>query len=404
MPTETNRPLAGIRVLDLTNVLAGPFCCYQLALLGAAVIKIERPGEGDLARQLGADADLNAKRMGASFLAQNAGKRSITIDLKHAAGRAVFRRLLATADVLVENFRPGVMARLGLAYEDLQSHHPNLVYAAISGFGQAGPLRDRPAYDQIVQGMSGLMSVTGDAETAPLRAGTPIADTVGGLVGAFAITAALLRRERQGGGALVDVSMLDSLLTTMGWVVSNFLIAGQVPRPLGNDNMTASPSGTFQAADGPLNIAANQQAQFERLCAVVGRPDLAADPRFTEREARKRHRAALSAELEQALAARPAAAWVSMLAAAGVPAGEIPTIPEVLQHPQICDRALVHEIADVPGVERAIAVLNAGFRLDDAPLAADRAPPELGQDTNAVLAELGYDVAAIAQLRRDGTI
>jgi CoA:oxalate CoA-transferase len=397
-------PLAGIRVLDLTNVLAGPFCAYQLALLGADVIKVERPGGGDLARQLGADDALNAAGMGASFLAQNAGKRSITIDLKQPAGRAVFLRLLATADVLVENFRPGVMARLGLGYEALRERHPRLVYAAISGFGQSGPLADKPAYDQIVQGLSGFMSVTGDASSAPLRAGTPIADTVGGLVAAFAITAALLRRERDGKGAFIDVAMLDSLITTMGWVVSNTLIAGQAPRPMGNDNMTASPSGAFRTGDGLLNIAANQQVQFERLCAVVGRPELTADPRFAGREARKAHRSALTAVLEQALAARPATEWAALLTAAGVPAGEVLSVPEVLAHPQIAARELLHDLPAPEGLDRPITVLNAGFRLDDAALAVDRPPPTLGQDTDALLAELGYDPAEIAVLRARGDV
>jgi crotonobetainyl-CoA:carnitine CoA-transferase CaiB-like acyl-CoA transferase len=397
-------PLAGFRVLDLTNVLAGPFCAYQLALLGAEVIKVERPDGGDLARQLGADDALNAAGMGASFLAQNAGKRSITVDLKQAEGRAVLERLLATADVLVENFRPGVMARLGLGHAALEERHPRLVYAAISGFGQDGPLRDKPAYDQIVQGLSGLMSVTGDASSAPLRAGTPIADTVGGLVAAFAITAALLRRERHGRGAMVDVAMLDSLLTTMGWVVSNYLIAGQAPRPMGNDNMTASPSGAFRTSAGLLNIAANQQVQFERLCAVVGLPELVSDPRFARRAARKAHRAALTALLEQALAARPAAEWAALLTAAGVPAGEVLTVPEVLDHPQIAARKLLNELPAPEGLERSIAVLNAGFRLDGAPLAVDRPPPALGQDTDALLAELGYGEAEIAALRACGAV
>ncbi len=404
-PSEPeHRPLAGQRVLDLTNVLAGPFCCYQLALLGAEVIKVERPGEGDLARQLGADPALNAARMGASFLAQNAGKRSVTIDLKHPAGREVFLRLVARADVLVESFRPGVMDRLGLGHDALKEHAPRLIYAAISGFGREGPLRDRPAYDQIVQGMSGLMSVTGTPATAPLRVGTPIADTVAGLAAALAITAALLRRGQAGHGALIDVAMLDALITSMGWVVSNWLIAGEAPQPMGNENFTAAPSGTFRAADGPLNIAANQQVQFERLCEVLERPDLLADPRFACREARKRHRSELRTELEQALATRPAAEWVRRLTAAGVPAGEILSVPEALAHPQIAERGLLNEILDVPGLERPITVLNAGFRLDDAPLAADQPPPALGQDTDAVLRELGYKAEEIERLRAAGAI
>ena len=206
-------PLSGYRVLDLTNVLAGPFCCHQLAHLGAEVIKVEVPETGDLARQLGADPGLNANFMGVSFLAQNSGKRSITINLKSDPGKAIFRRLAATADVLVENFRPGVMTRLGLGYEDLKHDFPELIYCAISGFGQEGPLAKSPAYDQIVQGMSGVMSVTGSAEAAPTRVGYPVADTIGGMTAAFAVAAALAK-PRPGRGTFIDVSMLDSVLST----------------------------------------------------------------------------------------------------------------------------------------------------------------------------------------------
>jgi formyl-CoA transferase len=307
------RPLAGFRVLDLTNVLAGPFCCHQLAHLGAEVVKVEVPGSGDLARQLGAAPELNRARMGISFMAQNAGKRSITLNLKAAAGREVLERLVAGADALVENFRPGVMDRLGVGWERLRSVNPRLVYCAISGFGQDGPLRDQPAYDQIVQGMSGLMSITGDADTAPYRVGYPVADTIGGMTAAFAVAAALAARARdpQAPGTLVDVSMLEAVIATMGWVVSNYLVAGKVPRPLGNENFTASPSGTFTTGDGLLNVAANKQQQFEALCRVVGRPGLATDPRFAGRQARLDNRAALKAELEAALTAPSAGerAW-----------------------------------------------------------------------------------------------
>src|SRR6476469_6031644 len=228
--------LEGIRVLDLTNVLAGPFCAYQLALLGAEVIKVETPGTGDLARQLGASPELSGKLMGASFLAQNANKKSVTINLKSEQGKEAFRRLVATADVLVENFRPGVMSRLGVGYEELKEVNSRLVLCAISGFGQEGPMRSAPAYDQIVQGLSGVMSITGDARSAPLRVGYPMCDSIGGITAAFAIASALFRQSSTGEGCFIDVSMLDSTLATMGWVVSNFLIAGQEPVPMGNDN------------------------------------------------------------------------------------------------------------------------------------------------------------------------
>ena len=399
-----DRLLEGIRVLDLTNVLAGPFGAYQLALLGADVIKVEAPGTGDLARQLGADDNLNHGLMGASFLAQNAGKRSVTINLKSEAGKAVFRRLVGSADVVIENFRPGVMARLDLGYDTLRQTRAGLVYCAISGFGQDGPLKDNPAYDQIVQGLSGIMSVTGDAETAPLRVGYPVADTIGGLTAAFAIAAALVRRGRTGEGEFIDVSMLEATLVTMGWQVSNWLIAGVRPQPLGNENMTAAPSGTFAAGDGPLNIAANQQGQFETLARLIGRPELATDPRFAEREARKRHRFVLKAEIESALVARSAAEWSMLFNAHGVPAGEVLDIPAVLAHPQIISRELVKTFYAAPGVAKPVAVVRSGFRLKSGDPAPATPPPRLSADTDDVLAALGYGAEEIAALRQEQAI
>ena len=399
-----DRLLEGIRVLDLTNVLAGPFGAYQLALLGADVIKVEAPGTGDLARQLGADPDLNHELMGASFLAQNGGKRSVTINLKSEAGKAVFRRLVGSADVVIENFRPGVMARLNLGYDTLRQTRAGLVYCAISGFGQDGPLKDNPAYDQIVQGLSGIMSVTGDAATAPLRVGYPVADTIGGLTAAFAIAAALVRRGRTGEGEFIDVSMLEATLVTMGWQVSNWLIAGVRPQPLGNENMTAAPSGTFAAGDGPLNIAANQQGQFETLARLIGRPELATDPRFAEREARKRHRFVLKAEIESALVARSAAEWSMLFNAHGVPAGEVLDIPAVLAHPQIISRELVKTFYAAPGVAKPVAVVRSGFRLKSGDPAPATPPPRLSADTDDVLAALGYGAEEIAALRQEQAI
>ncbi len=396
------RLLEGIRVLDLTNVLAGPFCCYQLATLGADVIKVEVPGTGDLARELGADPLLNKRLMGTSFLAQNAGKRSITLNLKSAAGKQVFQRLVATAQVVVENFRPGVMHRLGLDYPVLRQANPGLIYCAISGFGQDGPLKDNPAYDQIVQGLAGVMSVTGTTDGAPLRVGYPIADTIGGLTAAFAIAAALVRRGRTGEGEFIDVSMLEATLVTMGWQVSNYLIGGVETKRAGNENMTASPSGTFATADGLLNIAANRQEQFETLCTVIGRPELVGDPRFGDRESRLAHRAALKAEIEAALAHRPAAAWAAVLNTAGVPAGEILSVPDILGHRQVTERGLVTRFVDTPGVEQDVAVVRAGFRLASGDPHATRHPPELGAHTRSVLKELGLSDDEIASLQADG--
>ncbi|WP_369267741.1 CaiB/BaiF CoA transferase family protein [Streptomyces harbinensis] len=396
--------LDGIRVLDLTNVLAGPFAGYQLALQGADVIKVELPGSGDLARRLGADRALSEELLGASFLAQNGGKRSLTLNLKDPEGRAALLRAVREADVLLENFRPGVLDRLGLGWDTLRAENPGLVYCAISGFGQTGPLRDRPAYDQIIQGLSGMMSVTGTAATAPLRAGFPVADTLGGMAAAYAVTAALVRRGRTGEGAFLDVSMLEAALTSLGWVTSNYLITGQKPVPMGNENFTAAPSGTFRTADGYLNIAANRQEQYATLCRLTGREDLIEDARFAHPADRKTRREELRTELEAALAARPAAEWEEILSAAGVPAARVLSVPEVLELEQLTARDFVHDLPFPDGRDRPLRVLGGPLRVDGEPPAPPARPPLLGEHTDAVLAELGYGAAEIAALRERGAI
>ena len=397
------KPLSGIRVLDLTNVLAGPFACHQLAHMGADVIKVEARGAGDLARQLGADVELNKANMGVSFLAQNPGKRSLTLDLKHPKGKEVLLRLVRTADVVIENFRPGVMDRLGLGHTELTKENPKLVYCAISGFGQDGPLRDLPAYDQIIQGMSGLMSITGAPENAPYRVGYPVADTIGGLTAAFAVAAALADRDRTQ-GTFIDVSMLEAVMATMGWAVSNFLIAGREPQPLGNDNVTASPSGTFKTGDGLLNIAANKQEQFEAVCQVLGHLEWAADPRFVDRHARLQHRQALKGLMEQVMAARPASDWWQLLNDAGVPAGPVYTVAQALSHPQIAQRGMVGAFSNAPGVGRDIRLVRTGFKLNGEAPAVETPPPLLGEHTVSVLGELGYSPADIEALGQEKAI
>ena len=392
-------PLSAVRVLDLTNVLAGPFACHQLAHLGAEVIKVETPGRGDLARNLGASPALSAKGMGISFLAQNAGKRSITLNLKHASGKTALKRLVSSADVLVENFRPGVMARLGLGYETLREINPALIYCAISGFGQDGPMAKQPAYDQIIQGASGVMAITGQG--TPTRVGYPLSDTIGGLTAAMAITAALNAPTR---GTFIDVSMLEATLATMGWVVSNHLIGGAEPQAHGNENPTSAPSGTFQAQDAPLNIAANKDEQWEALAALLGRSDLLADARFKSREDRKKNRHVLRAELECVLTTRPAAHWVETLNAAGVPAGPVLTVPQILAHPQVADRGLVDQF-DMPSLDGPpIEVVTTGFLMDHLRPGVATPPPELGAHTHDILRELGFGAAEIRQMSEEGAI
>ncbi len=380
--------LSGIRVLDLTNVLAGPYCAYQLALLGADVVKVEAPNGGDLARQLGASAELNAAGMGASFLAQNAGKRSVVLDLKKDDDRQRFLDLVASADALIENFRPGVMTRLGLGYDELKQVRPSLVYCAISGFGQTGPMRNNPAYDQIIQGLSGIMSITGTPETAPLRVGYPVADTLGGLTGAFAIASALVRQKTTGEGAFLDVSMLECTLSALGWPVSNYLTADVEPQPMGNENMTAAPSGTFRAGEGLLNIAANKQEQFVALCGLIGRPELAEDDRFAARETRKRNRMELKALIEEALQGDTAAAWEERFNRAGVPAGRVLTIPQALAEPQIAGRDMAVQFEETNQLHRPLTVVRGGFLVDGAAPLPQRPPPALGQHTTEILGRL----------------
>ncbi|MDA9392471.1 CoA-transferase [Bradyrhizobium sp. CCBAU 45394] len=396
-------PLSGIRVLDLSNVLAGPFCGYHLARLGAEVIKIENPEGGDLARRLGADPKMSERLQGLSFVAVNAGKQSVAIDLKSKDGKEVFLRLVATADVVLENFRPKVMERLDLGFETLAKHNPRLIYCAISGFGQTGPWAGRPAYDQIVQGLSGAMSVTGDARSAPLRTGFPISDTIAGLTAAFAIAAALVEQRQTGRGRFIDVSLLESTIAAMGWVVSNHLNAGIDPQPMGNENFTAAPSGTFRTATGPLNIAANEQKQYETLCNLIGRPELKSDPRFADRQARKTNRGALSDELNRALAAKPAEEWEAQFNAAGVPAGCVLKVADVLTNAHIVSRHFIETLPAKRSDGEALRVTRPGFRLEEE-LPSPPAPPALGADTVHWMARLGYSREATERLVANGSV
>jgi CoA:oxalate CoA-transferase len=389
--------LEGVRVLDLTNVLSGPFATLHLALLGAEVIKIENPSDGDLARKLGCVPKFNQMLMGTSFLAQNANKKSITLNLKAPEGKEIFKKLVRTADVLVENFRPDVMARLGLSSAALSEINPKLIYCAISGFGQTGPDALKPAYDQIIQGLSGEMAINGDERLNPLRAGFPVCDTVGGLNAAFAIMAALYHRQRTGEGQFIDVALLDSIMPLMGWVVANLMIGGQQPVMMGNDNFTAAPSGVFKTGDGYINIAANKQEQWETVADVLCLGELKTDPRFQERDTRKKNRKALTPLLEAKLTQKPTEVWVEELNKHDVPAGAILKLDNAVTQEQVKHRntfGTVHldEIGDIP-------LFNMTAKFSKTPGFVETPPPKLSQHTCEMLAQLGYSDQQVAELK-----
>ncbi len=394
--------LQNIKVLDLTNVLSGPFATLHLALAGAEVIKVENPKGGDLARKLGNVPEFNQKLMGTSFLAQNANKKSLTLNLKADEGKEIFRKLVKEADVVIENFRPGVMKRLGLSYDDLTEINPKIIYCAISGFGQEGPDSQKPAYDQIMQGLSGVMSINGDETLNPLRAGFPLCDTVAGLNAAFAVMSALFHRERSGEGQFIDVALLDSVMPLMGWVAANWLIGGKEPTLMGNDNFTAAPSGTFLTKDGYINIAANKQEQWHSVCDVLGVPELKADPRFEERDTRKKNRKALTPLLEEKLKQENTDHWVTVLNKSGVPSGAILSMQDALVADQIKFRETLSTIKDDDIGDLQLFNLTAKF--SKTPGKIESPPPHLSAHTNEILERLGYTEEAISNLKNDGVI
>lgn len=379
--------LDGIRVLDLTNVLSGPFATLHLALLGADVIKIENPQEGDLARKLGCVKEYNSNLMGTSFLAQNANKRSLTLNLKHEQGKEIFKKLLMISDVVVENFRPGVMERLGLSYDELKVLKPDIIYLAISGFGQTGPDSKKPAYDQIIQGLSGEMAINGTIDFNPLRAGFPVCDTVGGLNGAFALMSALYHKERTGEGQFIDVALLDSIMPLMGWVVANLMIGGQEPQLMGNDNFTAAPSGVFNTKDGYINIAANKQEQWEAVADITGLSELKEDIRFKERDARKTNRLELTPLLEEKLIKQTTNYWVEKFNSVGVPSGAIMKLGDALNQDQIKHRG-TFQTTIVDGIGE-IELFNMTAKFSKTPGLVESPPPKLSQHTEQILDLIG---------------
>jgi CoA:oxalate CoA-transferase len=376
---ERSGPLADLLVVDLTRVLAGPFCTLLLADLGARVIKIERPGRGDDARAIG---PFLAGRS-AYFMSLNRGKESVALDLREAADRALFEALLARADVLVENFRAGVMERLGYGWESLHARHPRLVYAAVSGFGHSGPEAERPAYDMIVQALGGIMSLTGQPGSPPTRVGTSIGDIAGGLFAAVGIGAALHHRARTGEGTKVDVAMLDAQVGILENAIARFTATGEVPGPIGSRHPSIAPFQAFASADGHLVIAAGNDRLFGSLCEAIDRPGLAADERFVSNEAR-----AHEAALEEALRSRPTAQWLQRLAAAGIPCAPIQDVAQVLAHPQVAARnMLIHAVDPVAG---SVQMAGNPVKLAGFPDPSERPPaPELDEARERLRRELG---------------
>ncbi len=340
-------PLSGITVVDLTRVLAGPYCTMVLADLGARVVKVERPRGGDDAREIGPFIDGRS----AYFASLNRDKESIALDLRDDADRAVFERLLERADVLVENFRPGTLERLGYGWDVLHRLHPRLIYAAVSGFGHTGPHSGRPAYDVIVQGMGGLMSLTGHPGGPPTRVGTSIGDITAGLFAAIGIHAALLHRASRGEGLRVDVAMLDCQVAILENAIARYCATGTVPGPLGSRHPSIAPFGAFATREGYLVIAAGNDALFDKLCRAIEMPALAADPRFADNERRTQQVEALQAELERALARHTAGEWLPILETAGVPCGPINDIAAVLRDPQIAARNMLVATGNGPGAK-----------------------------------------------------
>jgi formyl-CoA transferase len=396
------QPLAGMRVIDLTQVLAGPYAAYQLGLMGADVIKVETPGEGDWSRTNGTLPELNAERMGLAYLTQNANKKSVTLNLKSPEGLAVMKRLLEGADVFIENFRPGTITRLGLPFEVVREINPRIVYCSISAFGQDGAFSSRPAYDHVIQGMCGIMKTTGSPGGGPQKVGAPYVDYATGLNAAFAIVSALHETRRTGKAVHLDVAMLDTSMMLMASLVTSHLTGGWVPQPSGNEAWSQSPSsGAFETLDGLLMIAANNDKQFRALCAGIGRPDILEDERWREPQERRRNAASLRAELVATLRTDTACNWEKALDAAGVPAARVRSLDETLAEDHARTRALTHVIR-WSRQPHDIHLPTLGFKANGEAVAPSTPPPALGEDTDAVLSQLGYNEDDIRLLHENG--
>ena len=395
------KPFAGIRILDFTQVFAGPFGSYQLALLGADVIKVERLAGEDM-RRGPPNKDWSARNLSTAWMAINANKRSLGLDLTKPKAIEIAKRLASQADVVMEHFRPGVMDKLGIGYEALSAINPRLIYCAVSGFGQNGPERATAAYDGKIQAMSGIMSVTGDPDSGPMRAGFAVCDAIGGMTAAFAVSSALFQRTLSNRGQLVDVAMFDASLTFLTSFVTDYLVGGHVQGPSGNRAQSRLPTADlFKVRDGHILLAVNNEKQFLALAKAIGRPELSQDSRFRDWPARLANEAALRDIIEDVFAAADDKTWEARLTAADVPCARVCTIPEAVAHPQLAHRDVLQRIETPLG---AMTLVGSGFRLAHGGGSVERPPPLPGQHTHEVLSEAGYSEAEIVALRRDGVI
>ncbi|HET9489082.1 MAG TPA: CoA transferase [Methylomirabilota bacterium] len=396
-----SKPFAGVRILDFTRYLAGPYGTYQLALLGADVIKIESR-EGDESRGQLADRTWAERKMAPSFLAVNGNKRSITLDLRRPPAVEIVKRLVVGADVVWENFRGGVMDRLGLGYEALSACNPKLIYCAVSGFGRTGPERNTAAFDGKLQAMSGIMSITGEPASGPTRAGFALCDTIGGLTAALAVASALYQRTHTGRGQLVDVAMLDAALAFIPGPVTEYTVAGIAQRQIGNGSVSRKPTANrFRTRDGYIVLAVLTEKQFASLMRALGCADALEDPRFKDWPARTANEPTLRAIIERALVTDDARSWEARLTAADVPCGSIWTIEEIVHHPQLESRDVLQTIDSRYG---PLGLVGAGFRLAHGSPGLERQPPTVGEHTDEILREAGYGTEDIERLRRDAVI
>jgi formyl-CoA transferase/CoA:oxalate CoA-transferase len=392
-------PLAGLTVLDLTRVLSGPYCTMLLADMGARVIKIEQPGRGDETRAWGPPFVAGES---AYFLSINRNKESVTLDFKQPGGRKALDRLLDRADVLVENFRPGTLDRLGLGYAGVAATHPGLVYCSISGFGQTGPRRNQAGYDAVMQAEGGLMSVTGPADGPAYRVGVAVADLVAGLLAAQGIVLALYSRDRTGRGQQVDVGMLDGVVSLLTYHASMHLTTATISQRVGNRHATIAPYDTFSAADGELFLAVGNDDQFRRFCAATGQQTLLSDERFATNPSRVVHHRELRERLAPIIRQQSRAYWNEQLTRAGVPCGSVRDVPDALSDPQLIARDMIESVEHAAA--GMIKVLGVPIKLSETPGSVRTAPPTLGQHTAQVLAEIGMTIGEIDDLRRASAI